>query len=58
MVTEANARALLHLWALALVAGAAILASIRFDTSGWIAWSARFIAVCMVLASVLLLVMS
>jgi hypothetical protein len=55
-MTEADARALLHLWALALVTGAAILAAVSFDTSGWVAWSARFIAVCLMLASVLLLV--
>ena len=57
-MTEAEARALLYLWALALVTGATILAFVSFDTSGWVAWPARFIAACMMLASVLLLVMS
>jgi hypothetical protein len=56
-MTEANARALLHLWTLAVVTGAAILAAVSFDTSGWVAWAARFIAVCMILAALLLLVM-
>ena len=53
-----DASTLLHLWTLVLVTGAAILASVSFDTSGWVAWPARFIAACMMLASVLLLVMS
>jgi hypothetical protein len=56
-MTEAAVRALLHLWTLALVAGAAILAAVSFDTSGWDAWSARYITVFMMLASILLPVM-
>ena len=57
-MTEADARALLYLSALALVTGVTILGSVSFDTSGWVAWSARFIAVCMMIPVGLLLVMS
>jgi hypothetical protein len=35
-------------------ASAAILATVSFDISGWVAWSARYIAVCMMLVSVLM----
>jgi hypothetical protein len=55
-MTEA-ARAPLHLWTLTLATSAAILAFVSFDTSGWVAWSARFTAACMMLAAILLLVM-
>lgn len=37
--------------------GAVSLASLSFGTYGWAAWVARFIAVCMMIAAVLLLVM-
>lgn len=47
----------LQWWALTLALGAVSVGSISFTTSGPIAWSARFTAVCMVATAALLLAM-
>ena len=47
----------LHLWELGLTAGAVVLACATLNAAGWVAWSARFSAACLLLATGLLLVM-
>ena len=47
----------LHLWELVLTAGAVVLACATLNAIGWVAWSARFSAVCALLAAGLLLVL-
>ena len=48
----------LHLWELGLVVSATVLACASLNALSRVAWSARFIAVCLLLAAGLLLVLA